>query len=50
MFTLPSGFVSGINTNATDFLATMSGPTTLILGVLLGVTAIAVIIRVFTKH
>lgn len=47
MFELPSGFVTGINTNATGVLSALSGPTQLILGVLLGVTVIGVIISAF---
>lgn len=45
MFELPSGFVSGITSNATSAISALSPVVQLVLGVLLATTVIVIIIK-----
>ena len=50
IFALPSGFVDGINANATDVLSSLSGPIELIIGVLLAVLVVGYLISAISHH
>lgn len=50
IFTLPNDFVSNINANATDVIASLSGPISLILGVLLAVLVVGYLISAISHH
>jgi len=50
MFSLPSDFVTNINTNATGVLSALASPVTLILGVLLATLVVGYLINALTHH
>lgn len=50
MIELPSGFVTGIGTNATSFLAEMSPLLQLVLGILLTTGVIVTLIQVISHR
>lgn len=49
IFALPENFVGDINANATDVIGSLSGPLTLIIGVLLALLAVGYIISAISK-
>jgi hypothetical protein len=50
IFTLPTNFVADINTNATDVIASLSDPISLIIGVLLAVLVVGYLISAISHH
>lgn len=50
MFTLPTNFVSDIASSTTGVLSSLSGVTTLIIGVLLATLVITLIINALRHH
>jgi len=50
IFTLPTNFVADINANATDVISSLSGPVSLIIGVLLAVLVVGYLISAISHH
>ncbi len=50
VFALPENFVTNINANATDVIASLSGPISLIIGVLLAVLVVGYLISSISKN
>jgi len=50
MFSLPSDFVTNINTNATDVISALAPYTELIIGVLLAVVVLGYLISAIAHH
>jgi len=50
IFTLPTDFVTNINANATDVIGSLSGPISLVVGVLLAMLVLGYLINSISGH
>jgi len=50
IFALPSGFIDGINSNATDVIGSLAPYLELVIGVLLAVLVVGYLISAISQH